>query len=163
MEIVEIKNGEPTTTSLALAEGCKVQHKNVLALVREYRNDLEEFGPLAFETRPRSSGSHGGGDVEYVLLNERQSTLIMTYMRNSPVVREFKKRLVREFWNLVRLNERSTSVMEEFANALKRMEDDKDLASIHGKALSRWKIVRKEHIEAVTEAHSRAQLLLNFK
>jgi phage regulator Rha-like protein len=162
MEIVEIKKGEPTTTTLAIAEGCKTSHKGVIQLVRQYRNDLEEFGLLAFEMRPRLDGVHGGGDVEYALLNERQSTLVMTYMRNNPVVRDFKKRLVSEFWNLVKLNEKSSSVMEQFAEALKRMEADKDLASIHGKALARWKSVRLEHIEAVTAAHSKAQLLLNF-
>lgn len=162
MEIVEIKNGEPTTTSLALAEGCKVQHKAVIQLVRQHLVDVEEFGRVTFEMRPFETAG-GKQERELAILNERQSTLIMTYMKNGPVAREFKKRLVREFWDLVKLNEKSTSVMEEFANALQRMESDKDLASIHGKALSRWKVVRKEHIEAVTEAHSRAQLLLNFK
>ncbi len=158
MKIVEIQNGEPTTSTIAIAHGCDVNHASVIKIVRSYKADLEEFGLLDFK-----SESTGGRPTEYALLNERQSTLIMTYMRNSPVVREFKKTLVREFWNLVRLNERTTSVMQEFAEALKRMEEDKDLASIHGKALAHWKGVRKQHIEAVTEAHSKAQLLLNFK
>lgn len=163
MEIVEIQNGEPTTTTLAISEWCKVEHASVILIVRRYVSDLEEFGPLRFEIDVVNRPQGGGKRAEFAMLNERQSTLVLAYMRNSPIVREFKKRLVREFWNLAKLNQKSSSVMEQFAEALKRMEADKDLASLHGKALSRWKIVRKEHIEAVTEAHSRAQLLLNFK
>lgn len=162
MEIVEIKNGEPTTSTLAIASGCSVEHASVILIVRRYLNDLEEFGPLRFEIDVADRPQGGGKRAEFALLNERQSTLVLTYMRNSPIVREFKKRLVREFWDLVRLNQKTVSVMEEFAQALKRMEQDKDLASIHGQALAHWKAVRKQHIEAVTVAHSKAQLLLNF-
>lgn len=56
--------------------------------VREYQNDLEEFGALAFETR-RTLGT----PTTFFLLNEPQATLILTYMRNSEIVRDFKKRL----------------------------------------------------------------------
>lgn len=100
--IVSLTDGVPTTTTLVIAEGAKAQHKNVLALVRTYLADLEEFGLVAFETRPREAGQHGGGDTEYAILNERQTTLLFTYMKNTPIVRDFKKRLVREFYTLAR-------------------------------------------------------------
>ena len=99
--LVTILNGTPVTTSLAIAEGTQVQHKNVLELVRTYLDDLKEFGLVAFETRARETGKHGGGDVEYATLNEQQSTLLLTYMRNSDIVRGFKKRLVKAFWEMV--------------------------------------------------------------
>ncbi|QCK18581.1 hypothetical protein FORC88_1431 [Salmonella enterica subsp. enterica serovar Typhimurium] len=37
---------------------------------------------------------------EIALLNEQQTTLLITYMRNNEVVREFKKRLVAEFFTM---------------------------------------------------------------
>ncbi|MEI9550354.1 Rha family transcriptional regulator, partial [Enterobacter kobei] len=37
---------------------------------------------------------------EIALLNEQQTTLLITYMRNNEVVREFKKRLVYEFFTM---------------------------------------------------------------
>lgn len=101
-EIVSLIDGQVVTTTLAIASGCKVDHASVIKLVRTYQTDLEEFGLVGFEIQPRPLGQHGGSDTEYSLLNEQQSTLIMTYMRNSPVVREFKKTLVKEFWSLVR-------------------------------------------------------------
>ncbi len=101
-EIVSLIDGDAVTTTLAIAIGCNVDHASVIKLVRTYQADLEEFGLLGFEIQPRPVGQHGGADTEFAILNEQQSTLIMTYMRNSPIVREFKKTLVKEFWLLVR-------------------------------------------------------------
>ncbi len=98
--IVSILNGVPTATSITIAEGTRVQHKNVMELVRTYQADLEEFGSLAFETRVTRQDGRGGEQAEIALLNERQATMIMTYMRNTAVVREFKKRLVKAFYEL---------------------------------------------------------------
>lgn len=100
MQIVTITNDQPVTTTIAIAEGTKVDHASVIKLVRTCREDLEEFGLVRFEIRPRSEGQHGGGAAEYAELNEQQSTLILTYMRNSEIVRTFKKRLVKEFWDM---------------------------------------------------------------
>jgi anti-repressor protein len=55
------------------------------------------------------------------------------------------------------------SAMDHYGEVLALMESDKEKASIHGKALSEWRKARKQHIEDVTIAHSKAQLLLNFK
>ena len=99
-DLVTIQNGQLVTTTLAIAEGTDTQHKNVLELVRKYQQDMEEFGLLAFQTRPRQEGQHGGGDTEFAILNEQQSTLLLTYMRNSEIVRTFKKRLVRQFYEM---------------------------------------------------------------
>lgn len=98
--LVTAVDGEPRASSEVIARGVKVQHKNVMALVRRYHLNLEQFGSLAFETRPRSKGSHGGGDVEFALLNEHQAALIISFMRNSPEVVDFKVRLIREFFRM---------------------------------------------------------------
>jgi len=99
MQIVTITNDQPVTTTIAIAEGTKVEHKNVLELVRKYQEDLREFGRVAFETRPFETAG-GTQRREIAELNEQQSTLILTYMRNSEIVRAFKKRLVKEFWDM---------------------------------------------------------------
>lgn len=91
--------GELITTSLAIATGTKVQHKNVIELVRRYKADIEVFGLVTFLTEARSVG-HGGGDSVYAVLNEHQSTLVIAYMRNSEIVRKFKVDLVRSFYEM---------------------------------------------------------------
>ncbi|ECV6820564.1 phage regulatory protein/antirepressor Ant [Salmonella enterica subsp. enterica serovar Tennessee] len=87
--------GCPVTTSLAIAEGVGNPHSSVIKLIRQNTSDLEEFGLLDFK-----SESTGGRPTEYAMLNEQQSTLLLTYMRNNDVVREFKKRLVKAFFEL---------------------------------------------------------------
>ncbi|EAQ6707483.1 phage regulatory protein/antirepressor Ant [Salmonella enterica subsp. enterica serovar Ohio] len=87
--------GCPVTTSLAIADGVGNPHSSVIKLIRQNTSDLEEFGLLDFK-----SESTGGRPTEYAMLNEQQSTLLLTYMRNNDVVREFKKRLVKAFFEL---------------------------------------------------------------
>jgi phage antirepressor YoqD-like protein len=98
-EIITLVDGEAFTTSVAIADGCQVDHASVIKLVRTYQDDLEEFGLLDFK-----SESTGGRPTELALLNEQQSTLLLTYMRNTLIVRGFKKRLVKEFWRIAHAN-----------------------------------------------------------
>lgn len=95
-DLVTIQNGSPVTTTLAIAEGIEVRHKNVLELVRKYLADLQAFGEVEFKTRLNPQGS----PTEYAVLNERQSTLAISWMRNSKIVRAFKIRLVKKFYEM---------------------------------------------------------------
>jgi Rha family phage regulatory protein len=61
------------------------------------------------------------------------------------------------------LLEQQKGVMASLSEAIAHMEKDKDIASASARALAKWKRVRKQHIDTVTEAHQRAQLVLNFK
>ena len=93
--VILSNDGTPVTTSVAIADGTVNDHASVIKLVRTYQADLEEFGHLDFK-----SESSGGRPTEIAILNEQQATLLITYMRNSDIVRAFKKRLVRDFWAL---------------------------------------------------------------
>ncbi|WP_460150049.1 Rha family transcriptional regulator [Pseudomonas sp. S3_A03] len=113
MTIVIIKDGDAVTTTLAIAEGTLADHASVIKLVRTYQADMEEFGLLDFK-----SESTGGRPTEYAFLNEPQSTLLLTYMRNTEIVRAFKKKLVREFWEMVQQRNRPMTPAEQLlANA----------------------------------------------
>lgn len=96
MQIIQIENDKPLVSTETIALGTSNQHKSVIQLVRTHLGDLEGFGEVIFQTRLNPQGS----PTEYALLNEQQSTLIIAYMRNSDIVRDFKIRLVREFYNL---------------------------------------------------------------
>lgn len=95
-----MRNRVLTTTSLAIAEGVGMQHKNLMELIRKYRSRLSRFGLVTFETRARLPGQHGGGNTQYALLNEPQATLLLNYMRNSSKVLDFKSLLVEEFYRM---------------------------------------------------------------
>lgn len=153
-------DGEPFTTSMVIAANTGVQHKNVLEMVRANLADFEEFGRVAFETRPRLQGQHGGGDVTYALLNEMQATLLISYMRNSDIVRAFKKRLVAGFFamrrQLAQLPDLSTA---EGVAAMAAMFNDAArqlvAAETENKALTAT-IERNAPLVAKAEAHTAA-------
>lgn len=94
------EDGSARTTSLIIATGTGNEHASVLKLVRNNIADFEEFGPIGFEIRKGQPLPQGGfaKSTETAVLNEEQATLLMTYLRNSDIVRDFKKRLVREFY-----------------------------------------------------------------
>ncbi len=97
--LIAIHDGAPTTTSKTIADGTNNSHKAVIQLARKYQPDLEEFGQLTFEMGVESR--HGAGQkTEIAILNERQATLLLSYMRNTPTIREFKKRLVKAFYEM---------------------------------------------------------------
>ena len=96
-------DNELLTDSIIVANGCDIQHKNVINLIRKYEGDFKEFGELAFQTRLNTQGS----PTEYALLNEDQATYLITLFRNNNIVRGFKKRLVHEFRRLINENNKS--------------------------------------------------------
>lgn len=99
-ELVILRDNQAVTTSTAIAEGVGNPHKSVIQLIRQNTSDLEEFGPLAFEMRVARNDGKGGQRAEVAILNEPQSTLLLTYMRNNDVVRQFKKALIRAFFEM---------------------------------------------------------------
>ena len=89
---------EPYTTADTVAEYAQVQQQTVEHIIRKHKSDLEEFGVLGFEIRLPPAGSKGGRPVKCYHLNEQQATLLITYLKNTPPVRRFKKALVRGFF-----------------------------------------------------------------
>lgn len=86
---------EPYTTSEVIAACAEIKHHAIQQLVQKHEGDFRTFGIIAFEMR--KTGGRGRPETIYHL-NEQQATLLMTYLRNTPVVREFKKELVRQFF-----------------------------------------------------------------
>lgn len=86
-------DGEPFTTSLVIAAETSNEHASVIKLIRDNFHDLAEVGTLRFEI-----AKSGGRPTEFAKLDEPGAALLMTYLRNSPVVKDFKKRLVAGFY-----------------------------------------------------------------
>ena len=97
--VIKTQDGQLVTTSEAIAQGTDTQHKNVLELVREYQIQIETLGGVAFEARPFKTNG-GIQQREIALLNEPQSTFLLTLMRNSEIVVKFKLALVKAFYEL---------------------------------------------------------------
>lgn len=100
--IVQMAGGVATTTSMRVANGTDNEHRAVLQLIGDNMADFEEFGGVASEMQPFDTA--GGVQHRRVyILNEEHATLLLTYMRNNEVVKDFKKRLVHAFAELRRV------------------------------------------------------------
>lgn len=103
-------DGEPFTTSLVIAAETGNDHASVMKLIRANLDDLNEVGMVGFEIRPKPAGQIGGGPIPFATLDEPAAALLMTYLRNTPKVKDFKKRLVAAFYAMRRmLSERAVS------------------------------------------------------
>ena len=92
----DISRAIPVTDSWIVAEKTKRKHKDVLELVSRYADHFKEFGRVTFETRPFDTAG-GVQERKVVLFNEGQATFLITLMRNSNEVLQFKKDLVKAF------------------------------------------------------------------
>jgi len=97
-EIVKIKNNDIFTDSLIIAEGTGNQHKNVKELILKYEKDCRDFGTLSV----LNGESTGGRPEQFYQLSEEQAAFLMTLLRNSKKVVQFKKELVKEFYRMRR-------------------------------------------------------------
>ncbi|MCU1073275.1 phage regulatory protein/antirepressor Ant [Stenotrophomonas maltophilia] len=97
--LVTLSGGTAVTSTLTIADNTDNDHASVIKLVRTYIADLQEFGGVGFEIQTFATGG-GNQQREFAELNEQQATLLLTYMRNSPIVRSFKKSLVRAFFDM---------------------------------------------------------------
>lgn len=161
-KLVHIEASEPLTTSLHIAEWTGVKHKNVLELARKYTSQLSVFGRVAFETRPFETAG-GTQERDIVLLNEGQATLLITFMRNTEKVIDFKVALVKAFLAAKDLmfNE-YRGLAKQHANLCLELKDEKQIASLSGRNLSLWRKKHKVLAKAIADVEQKMQPSLNF-
>ncbi len=94
-ELVTLKGNDVFTDSLVIADGTNVRHDKVKEAIRKHKLRIEKFGKLS----PLCQGeSTGGRPEEYYSLNEEQATFLITTMKNTERVLDFKVELVRQFY-----------------------------------------------------------------
>lgn len=101
-ELVYLKKDDAFTDSIVIADGTGNQHKSVVAILKKYQKDFEDYGRLEFSDL-KSINPKGGRPTKVYNLNEEQAMLLMTYLDNNEVVREFKKKLVHQFVGMRKL------------------------------------------------------------
>ncbi|HGJ3670864.1 TPA: Rha family transcriptional regulator [Streptococcus pneumoniae] len=88
---------EQYTTSEIIAECAEVQHHTITRLIRENKADFEELGILGFKIHKLDTR---GQPKKSYILNEQQATLLITYLKNTEIVRQFKLNLVKAFFEM---------------------------------------------------------------
>ncbi|HEM4167634.1 Rha family transcriptional regulator [Streptococcus suis] len=87
---------EPYTLSSIVAECAEVQHHTVTRIIRKNLERFERFGKLGFKIQAMESGQQS---KDYIL-NEQQATLLITFLKNTEQVANFKENLVKAFFEM---------------------------------------------------------------
>ncbi len=115
------------TTSEIIAEGTGIDRRKVRDAIRKYQTDLEAFGKVASYQAPLP-GSKTRQTITGYILNEQQATFLLTLLKNTPVVVEFKKELVRQFYDMrALLLERASPIWQDtrsLGKEIRRQETD---------------------------------------
>lgn len=94
-----VRDNELVTTSSIISLGVQTEHRAVLQLIKKYVDDLKTFGNVPFETESFKTAG-GTQRREIAILNEPQTTLLLTFFKNTEIVRKFKVALVQKFYEL---------------------------------------------------------------
>lgn len=108
-QLVRIENNHVFTTTLIIAEGVNLEHRAVMKLLDTHIN-RPSFSALEM-LKKRASGS--GKPTRYAELSEQQSAFLITLMRNSDIVVNFKESLSIEF---VRMRESIQKIATQQTN-----------------------------------------------
>jgi phage regulator Rha-like protein len=99
--LIVLDDKTPVVSHRVVAENTGNEIKSVARIISTHLADFEEFGRVGFKIAPLENGQREGmSTAKTYLLNEQQATLLMTYLKNTEIVRTFKKALVKAFYDL---------------------------------------------------------------
>lgn len=168
-DLVIIEEDKACTTSLTIADGTGNEHRVVLQLISRHKKRIEHFGKISFSSAPQMRNPDnkglGGRPVRVAMLNEAQATLVMTMMRNTPRVLDFKVALVEAFFKARDLlMTGQMGLLEVQAILYAKRDNEKGIASVCGKGLSDWKKKRDALDDAILKVERQIQpQLTNFE
>lgn len=91
-------DAEAFTTGDVIAKYAGIERESVNRQIRDNYSRLEHFGEVGFKFRPMLTGQ----SVKVYRLNQQQATLLITFLKNTPRVADFKEELVRQFYAMQR-------------------------------------------------------------
>ena len=127
-------NEIPFTTSKVVAEYAEIKHHTVTRLIQQHEDSLIMFGKVRFKNEALPSGQ----SEKVYGLNEQQSTLLITFMKNTPKVVVFKRNLVYQFFLMQKelISRKVTrqigkQAREALTNAIQGLPESPHLSLIH--------------------------------
>ena len=100
--LVHIKNDDVFTDTLVIAENTDNEHESVKKHIKEHEARFLALGNLPILNREINRDEKRGRKEQIIELNEPQASFLITLLRNSETVVEFKFNLVQEFYRMRR-------------------------------------------------------------
>ena len=157
MQSLVIKHNNHLVTALQkVAEETSSDITSMQRLIRTHRERLERFGAIEFK-EIQVKGKTGSTKKKHYYLNEQQSYLFITFLKNTKAVLDFKEMLIKEFFEMKqKLNQKTdTTQLQEtilqqnaiIADLQKQLPDantqHEDIADLQ----KNFKIIIQEHFE----------------
>lgn len=92
-------DSEPFTTSDVIAEFTENSYRSIQRTIERQMKRLETFGQVRFQITPVKY-ARGTNEKKIYHLNEPQATLLITFLKNTDIVADFKTELVKQFYNM---------------------------------------------------------------
>jgi len=161
-ELVKIMDNKLFVNSKQVADHFQLNggHRYVTSVIKKLINDTGDFGVQNYLRSSYISLQNKELDC-YEMTRDGFVMLAMGFTGPSAI--EWKLKYLEAFNKMEQMLSGQHSVMQQLNEAIKLMEQDKEIASSCGKGLGEWKKIRKSHINAVESLQRQAQLLLNFK
>lgn len=99
-ELIVITNEEMTISHRVVAEQTANQEVSIRNLINKFISDFEEFGMVHFKNEAIKNSKNRINEIKTYFLNEQQAYLLLTYLRNTEIVRNFKVALVKAFFEM---------------------------------------------------------------
>ncbi|WP_066219010.1 Rha family transcriptional regulator [Aliarcobacter cryaerophilus] len=97
--LITIVNEEMTVSHRVVAEQTANQEKSIRNTILKFIDDFKIFGTVHFKNEGIVNNGKGEQPKTY-FLNEQQAYLLLTYLRNNEIVRNFKVTLVKAFFEM---------------------------------------------------------------
>lgn len=88
------------TTSKDIADGTGIRHDKLKRVVEKHKNRLEKFGTISTSYGVEIKLETRGRKTVVYNLNEQQATFLITLLKNTEIVMDFKEELVRQFFKM---------------------------------------------------------------
>ena len=158
-ELVAVVGGKPVVSSKDIADKFGKVHRNVMRDIANL-DCSDSFRMLNFE---QSSYTSKQNKVLKCYMMTRDGFAFLCMGFTGKEAAQWKEAYINAFNRMESALIGGTSVMQSLSEAMRLMQQDKDVASACGKGLSDWKKLRNSHMEKVDKLQNEVQLLLNFK
>ena len=125
--IIEVIDDEPRISHRIIAEHTQIQQKNIVELISKYSHKIELYGRIPFKTegeaevKAKQKLNSNYRPVVTYYLNEIQTSLLLTLMRNNDIVLDFKVHLVQEFFRMREILQTQNPQIPEITNETEKI------------------------------------------
>jgi phage regulator Rha-like protein len=166
MTLVEVKGKELLASTITIAMGVKLEHRAVMSLVKKYSDRLNKYRVMTFEM----SKAKTGRPVKYAWLNEKQATFLITLMKNSEIVVEFKEKLTDEYYRLkealqmIAVNQKNAAWIEKRQRGkISRLEETNSIKQYVDYAKSQGSKNAEKYYITISKMENKALFFLEQK